>query len=356
MNNFNPSISYLKALGIMLMVLGHACFVSLPMFPQQMPFINMFHMPIFFISAGYCFNDKYIDLPKIFLKNKLNNIWWPYVKWCIVFLCLHNFFYNINIYNNQYTFKGEVSHLYSVTFMLHKVLIYIFRMQDAEQLLAGYWFLKALFFASIISWIFIRFIRNPILSIGVLFTICFLLNMTCWFIPIIQISTQPFAGALLFLLGYYFARYKVKIFSFKVIFLSLSLTYVGSYYWSMSMNQLTYDNMFFPFYICTALLATWSFYSIFEHLRRLYYFPNMFFNFIGKNTLTILTWHLLAFKVVSLMIIYIYELPMKRLAEFPVILEYSHKGWWIVYFIVAILVTGGIAYCNKGIKNQWLKL
>ena len=105
-----------------------------------------------------------------------------------------------------------------------------------------------------------------------------------------------------------------------------------------------------------ASVATWSFYSIFEHLRRLYYFPNMFFNFIGKNTLTILTWHLLAFKVVSLMIIYIYELPMKRLAEFPVILEYSHKGWWIVYFIVAILVTGGIAYCNKGIKNQWLKL
>ena len=48
-------------------------------------------------------------------------------------------------------------------------------------------------------------------------------------------------------------------------------------------------------------------------------------DFIGKNTLTILTWHFLAFKLVSLSIIGIYDLPIERLAEFPVIKEYSQQ-------------------------------
>ena len=52
----------------------------------------------------------------------------------------------------------------------------------------------------------------------------------------------------------------------------------------------------------------------------------------------------------------IYDLPIERLAEFPVITEYSQQGWWIAYFIVAMVVTCGIAYCNKWIKNNWLKL
>ena len=79
-------------------------------------------------------------------------------------------------------------------------------------------------------------------------------------------------------------------------------------------------------------------------------------DFIGKNTLTILTWHFLAFKLVSLLIIDIYDLPIERLAEFPVITEYSKQGWWIAYFIIAMVVTCGIANCNKQIKNNWLKL
>lgn len=48
--------------------------------------------------------------------------------------------------------------------------------------------------------------------------------------------------------------------------------------------------------------------------------------FIGKNTLTILTLHFLIIKLVSLVIIGIYDLPIKRLAEFPVITEHSKLG------------------------------
>ena len=52
--------------------------------------------------------------------------------------------------------------------------------------------------------------------------------------------------------------------------------------------------------------------------------------------MTILTWHLLSFKAVSLLIILIYGLPIEQLGEFPVIVEYATKGWWILYFVVGV--------------------
>ena len=54
--------------------------------------------------------------------------------------------------------------------------------------------------------------------------------------------------------------------------------------------------------------------------------------YVGNNTLTILTWHFLCFKIVSLIIIQCHNLPIEQLACFPVIPE--HKDWWPVYLIV----------------------
>lgn len=47
---------------------------------------------------------------------------------------------------------------------------------------------------------------------------------------------------------------------------------------------------------------------------------------------------MLCFKVVSLMIIGLYNLPIERLAEFPVIEYYSKQGWFILYFIIGTSV------------------
>ena len=56
MKNYNPSVGYLKALGILLMVLGHSGNTL-----HVNHFIYMFHMPLFFIASGYCFKEKYLS-------------------------------------------------------------------------------------------------------------------------------------------------------------------------------------------------------------------------------------------------------------------------------------------------------
>lgn len=104
-----------------------------------------------------------------------------------------------------------------------------------------------------------------------------------------------------------------------------------------------------PCYFMTAiggLLAVWSISSLIE--KRQSKIRNLLV-FIGNNTLTILTWHFLCFKIVSLAIILIYGLPITRLAEFPVIVEFTTQGWFIVYFIIGI----GIPLAFS--RNKYLK-
>lgn len=198
-------------------------------------------------------------------------------------------------------------------------------MQGHEQLLGGYWFMNALFFGSLILWPVIRYLKQPLCGGTILIVICTVLNQTCWQIPFINISSQAFAAALLIYIGYNLAKYRINPFNYWQIALLLSITLIGSFGGYMAMNQNSYSNKRFIPYIIIAVLASWSFYSLFDKMKSSQGICAKILDFIGKNTLTILTWHFLAFKLVSLMIIGIYDLPIERLAEFPVITEYSQQ-------------------------------
>ena len=346
MKSYNPAIGYLKALGIMLMVLGHSGNTL-----HVNDFVYMFHMPLFFIASGYCFKEKYLAAPRQYLYNKVRGIYWPYVKWSLLFLLLHNVCFHLHLYSDQYGWKEYVSHLYTPHEFLHLAKCIVFKMNGHEQLLGGYWFMNALFFGSLIAWPVIRYIKSPLIGGGgTLLCACTLLNKTCWHIPYIEISAQAFSAALLIVIGHGMAKYKVKPFNNWQITLALAVTLVGSFVWNMAMNQDSYSNKRFIPYILTATLATWTFYSLFERMKNSQGVCVKMLDFVGKHTLTILTWHFLAFKLVSLVIIGIYGLQTERLAEFPVITEYAKQGWWVVYFLVAMGVTCGMAYCGKRMK------
>ena len=351
MKAYNTSVNYLKALGITLMVLGHT-----RVNPQVIAFIYMFHMPLFFIASGYCFKEKYLSTPRKYIYNKVKGIYWPYVKWSLLFLLLHNVCFNLHLYSDQYGWKESVSHLYAPSEFLGLATSIIFNMQGHEQLLGGYWFMNALFFGSLIAWLIIRYVRQPLYGGVILIVICTILNKTQWQFPFVNISSQAFVAALLIVIGYSLAKYRIKPFNYWQVTLAITITLIGSFVWNMELNQNSYSNKRFIPYIITAVLASWSFYSLFDKMKSSHGICAKVLDFIGKNTLTILTWHFLSFKLVSLIIIGIYDLPIERLAEFPVIMEYSQRGYWVLYFCFAILSTCGIGYLNKYIKKYWLKL
>lgn len=166
-NNYNLTIGYIKSFAIILMILGHACFDKMPGVPYFFEFVAMFHMPIFFIASGYCFKPKYLNAPKAFFTSKIKGIYWPYVKWCLLFLLLHNVFFYLNLYNDQYGYLNNVSSLYTLTEMKTRAFEIIVKMRSAEQLLGGYWFLQALFFGSLIAWVTIRLFKNTLFGGGI---------------------------------------------------------------------------------------------------------------------------------------------------------------------------------------------
>ena len=179
----NEDVSISKAIAIILMVMAHA---HIPLWGQQ--YINMFHMPLFFIFSGYCFKEKYLANPKMFVSKKVRGIYWPFVKWSLFFLLLHNLFFYLDIYNGEYGFKGNVSELYTLRdYAVHAFNI-ITRMSDQEQLLGGFWFLKSLFWASLFGFILIKKTKSLILGGGIAFIFSFLCVITNFHIPFFYVG------------------------------------------------------------------------------------------------------------------------------------------------------------------------
>ena len=174
-------ISILKAVGIILMVVGHSgC-------PEQLrAAIYQFHMPLFFIASGMCFKEKHLGDINGFIVKKLKGVWWPYVKYGTIFLLLHNLFYRFQIYNSYYGYLENVSYLYTTKDFLWN-FTKVIRMTGSEQLIGGFWFLHALFWGSITAVLSLRILKDRRFSLLLLIVISLLM---CFFnidIPIIYI-------------------------------------------------------------------------------------------------------------------------------------------------------------------------
>ena len=96
----DDSIAIAKALGILLVVIGHCCAANgNTMFVVNWQdfvcrIIYSFHMPLFFILSGYMFKIENINNSMLFVERKIKGLYIPYVKWMFAFLLLHNLFVN----------------------------------------------------------------------------------------------------------------------------------------------------------------------------------------------------------------------------------------------------------------------
>lgn len=352
----NNTITYMKALAIILMVVGH-CDCKWQVFVS---FFHIFHIPLFFIVSGYCFKLQYLSSFLDFFKKKVRGLYVPFVKWNLIFILLHNIFFYLHIYDGYYGMHGLGSSVYSIADTLKYVQLTLFQMRGAEQLLAGYWFINTLFISSIYSWLIMRLVPRVehalLLSAGIL---CFT-HAINFHIVFLNYDTRTAMAMFLFIAGHTLARKKIGTMNGWCIMASALFTFIGSFFWMIHPNYTKQEGwQIFP-YTLNAVLMTWALYSLFSRWKETQSVASRFMRFIGENTLTILTWHLLAFKTVSLYIIWHYHLSINRLAEFPTIEEYAFQGWWVVYAVVSIIVCCAIilvrtkftTWCQNLISTQ----
>lgn len=163
--------------------------------------------------------------------------------------------------------------------------------------------------------------------------------------PYFEIGARDTFAALFFISGHYYKVLNCKIHE-KYFILPIGILFVTfgvRFYQSTLLNFEWWQVI--P-YMVTALTGLLSVF---------YFSTKIFCNnggfrklliYIGNNTLVILTWHMLYFKIVSLLIIHVYGLPIARLAEFPVIEEYSKQGWFILYFIIGVSIPLLLSKCK----------
>ena len=320
-------ISITKAIGIILMVVGHS---GCPKLLSDV--IYQFHMPLFFIMAGMCLNERHIeDIPN-FIKRKLTGIWWTYVKYGLIFLALHNVFFRLNIYSAEYGYLDSVSSLYSAKDYLSN-FTKVIRMTGSEQLLGGFWFLHALFWASIISVISLRLIKKKWIVLGLIVAVTLLMSILKLDVPIARVSSTTFLAATFFVIGYCFNNIKVSKYIYPTAILALGL---GVAFGAKSM-YMSDARLLVP-YVLVATLATLAILKLSQLVEKQYEYLSNRLIFIGNNTLPIFIWHFISFKIVSLIIIVIYGLPIVMLSEFPVLGGYSVGGYWMLYSIVGIVL------------------
>lgn len=317
----NPTLSIAKALCIILMVVGHS---GCPAYLHD--WIYLFHMPCFFLISGYLLKDRYIDNLKLAVRKRLKGLWIPYVKWSILFLLLHNAFYRIGLYPNIYSFK-------EIIIKACKTLVFY----GSEQLLWPFWFLSASLVASMIGLVYLkpcRQKRNLTLFSILGGEICVLIAAVVDYSPIKipLLGSVQWLAASFFLMGYFFKRIQIlQIPTYMVALMTIALSLTPILF-TADINVKGWDCLMFS---GTGIMGSMIVLKISAYLSKTKL--SVVLDYIGSNTLYVLTFHLLAFKAVSCIKIVQYDMDWKNLLTIPVIEEYNQL-YWLFYSVVGLMV------------------
>ncbi len=331
----NNVFSIAKGIGIILMIIGHSGS------PYKLRvFINLFHMSLFFFISGYFYKEEYINNIFTFILKKIKSLYVPFVIYSIIFLLLHNLFYKLNIYNNIYSYNGHVSFLYSSKDFIEKIKLIFFHFGGNDQLLGALWFLKSLFLANLIYFfchLFAFKISKNHNTIILGFIILFILLPLGYIMKLKRITLpmgiqREFIFLSFLFIGYLYKKCRLTIHQnrYLPIILFAFLLIISNFY-TISIFDLRIPN---PIeLIIISLSGFLMIIGVSYHLNKISISAPLVY--IGNNTMPILIFHFLSFKLASLLKILYYQFDISQLSKFPVILE-NNTYWWIIYSIIGI--------------------
>ena len=361
-------ISIAKGIAIILMVIAHA---EAPGWLCK--FIFEFHMPLFFITAGYFFSLKYLNDEATFVKKRVKGLYWPFIKWSVFFLIIHNWMFDIGILNEQFGNEaGGVTHPYN-WHQIQQNLWHIFTaMGGYDQFLCGaFWFFRGLFVASILYLIIYKVVLKITpqrAASAAPYIICVILLLLCgWktyeglkIVTLVQGGYRDLMGCFFFGCGFIFKKYadnyrvfvsKHRIAIWTTIIFGL-IVFLFSKYLTANMNWRSTFTQFLSLPL-PALLGFLMTYNISLWIDRYEGGLKRFLVYTGDHTLNIFIFHIVAYKVVSLMKIWYYGLDIQQIGCHMVIHEYSQQDlFWILYTIAGVGLPLGCTWLSEKTKAK----
>lgn len=325
--NRDNKITIAKAIAIILMVIVHAGVDN-----TFANFICMFHMPLFFFVSGYCFNDSYLDNIKEFVKRR-SSLYLYFVVFVSVFIILHNFFCRINFYTSENIEGFLVVTNYSIKDYILSIAKTIIFMNNQEPLIGGFWFLRSLLVASLLSIGLLKLFRNAKYVAISFFVLSYILalnsesNMLTW-------VSHFFIVAMFYSLGIVMRRYYALIKKKRSLgIILLIIVALGSVYFPCSTLSYNLDTIIvltfcgFAGTLFVLFLSEWLDRNLVKILKQ-------YLIYVGEHTLSILAFHFLSFKLVSIVIIMLYGLPIIELSKYYILS--CGYWWWVVYAFIGV--------------------
>ena len=296
-------IDNLKAIGIFAVILGH---IASPFGT----FIYSWHMPLFFIIAGFFI--KFELTIKEFIIKDFKRLMIPYFLFALIGLGIE-------------TLKRIALHRESLDY-IHEIQA-VFIWMDMTSLINSYafvlWFLVALFFARIFLVILNKYIKN----IAFQFLIIFALFL-CSFLINLPFGIDNALNALLFLFigNIYFRFYQENKFLYILPFIMLVLYFIFGIP-SLDMASKNYSNIFI-----NILFAIGIIFMMIVFLKKVNY-SSKFLTLWGGNT----------------MLLFIIHPYTNNIAY--IIVEKLHFGdWYLKFFISIVLLRCGL-FIKKRFDN-----
>lgn len=169
-------------------------------------------------------------------------------------------------------------------------------------------------------------------------------------IPILGIDYKMLLGAFFFYYGFILKSYNSVIERTKIIIYILTILVTPIVALKSPSSMLTIEISNAITYVISAILLSTSLFFCFETIEQKCKRRVGWLNYTGQHTLVILTWHFLLFKLVSLLIVSLYGLPIEQIACFPTIQDYSRQGWWLAYTLVGVILPIACIYLINNIK------
>ncbi|MDO5074772.1 MAG: acyltransferase family protein [Bacteroidales bacterium] len=348
----DKTFTLLKGLGILLVVLAHA---SAPIYLGR--FAYMINVPVFFIFAGYMFKTSYLQDKTAFVVSRFRRLYFPFVRWSILFLLLHNLLFPLGLLSEQYgNAAGGVTHPYSWAQAAQHLWSIVFNMSGYDPFLAGaFWFFRALLLSSLsflaLFYLSTRFqrLRGSMLQVGTI--IVLMLALATWLAidqlkitGVAQGGYRELMGVAFMGIGFLLRHDETQNPSTPI---AKPLFGLGA-----GIVVLTPLVIWLPVSMSTRPAGIGSVYALFVAgtagfllLRALSHYLQLLPDkvlrpllYLGDNTLYVFAFHLLAFKLVSALKVGVYGLPWGMVGGHPVVQHAKDDFFWMLYTLVGTAV------------------
>ncbi len=361
-----PSFTILKAIAIILVVIAHS---AAPAYLSN--FAYMVGVPAFFVLSGYFFKLDNLDNTSDFVIRRTKTLYLPFIKWGVFFLILHNLFFEVGFLSESYgNAQGGVTHPYNWTQAAQHLWSMVFNMSGYDSFMAGaFWFFRALFLANI-AFIFLfkatrqlgKFKTSTLQVVSVI-VLAFLLalwqaSMGLHITGVAQGGYRELMGIVLLGIGFLLRRADEtpdsSIWHNPIIMLAASsvVLMILTFVYPISMAAKPGSVLSVPILTVAGTAAFIWLRGLSDFFLQLPEKYTQWLQFTGENSLYIFVFHLLAFKVASMIKVGVYQLDWAMVGGHPVVQHELGDGFWLLYIFVGVILPIFPVWIWKKITNQ----